>query len=281
MFLDTHVRRATTSSLKAVSPSIFFAGVGPEFASTAAELPRAIYSSGISALEVALDSEDLTGARDRLAVHMHRIFQHQVNRRFAFGLIITQSRLTLYMFDHSGAVASEPLSYHEHPEQFCTVIAGLASDENRTGFDRSIFSDGPYTKIRTFEPMDNSLVETHYQIEEGLFRFRSLVGRGTICFLTSALDKPRARFVIKDAWIAAEELAGKESEGSLLCHAKLQGVVAGVVQSRHFEEVRRGAHASDLDTVLRNRRVACSPDDRKLDRVHTRIVMETYGKNSR
>jgi len=48
---------------------------------------------------------------------------------------------------------------------------------------------------------------------------------------------------------------------------------------RHSEEVRRGADATDLDTVFRNRRVEDSySHDRKLDRVHTRIVMDNHGK---
>ena len=56
-------------------------------------------------------------------------------------------------------------------------------------------------------------------------------------------------------------------------------MVNGVVQIRHAEEVRRGTDPSDIDTVWRNRRVETkSPVERGLDRVHTRIVMETYGK---
>lgn len=154
----------------------------------------------------------------------------------------------MYMFDHSGAVASEPLRYHENPEIFCNVVPGLASGEDRTGFYKRIFYDRPYNITRTFKPMDNSVVETHYQVELGIFLFSSVVGRGTVCFLVSALDDPWARFGIKDAWIAAEELAGKESEESLLCHAKRQGIVAGLVQTGHFEEVRRG-HQENLNVL--------------------------------
>ena len=79
--------------------------------------------------------------------------------------------------------------------------------------------------------------------------------------------------------MAPSELAGRESEGSLLRRAKSKGVVAGVAQIRHFEEVRRGVDASDLDTISHNRRAEhTSPDAKNLDRVHTRIVMETHGR---
>ena len=283
LFLNTHSnsKQVISTPYIPVSPSLFLAGVGNEFANTGLVLPRAVTQSGLCPIEVVLDTDDLVAARDRLAVNVHQIFQNQDNRRFAFGLIITETVLIVYLFDHSGAVASSPCNYHQHPEQFWAIISGLASDDvERTGFDNSIFGDRPYTKIRTFEPTeDGSLTETHYTIKGRLFQFPSLVGRGTICWLTSRSHDSESTFVIKDAWIAPSELAGRESESSLLRHIRLQGVVNGVVQIRHAEEVRRGTDPSDIDTVWRNRRVETkSPVERGLDRVHTRIVMETYGK---
>jgi len=209
------------------------------------------------------------------------MFQNQDNRRFAYGLVITETAFTVYMFDHSGALSSQPCNYHQDPEQFWAIIAGLASDKTeRTGFDSTIFCDGPYMKIRTLEPIeDGSLTGTHYRIKQLLFQCRSLVGRGTICWLAAGPDGSETTFVIKDAWIAPEELAGRESEASLLRHVQTMGVVAGVVQIRHSEEVRRGVDATDVDTVFRNRRVeGSSSSERELDRVHTRIVMNTHGK---
>jgi len=67
---------------------------------------------------VVLDSDDLEAARDRLAVNIHLMFQNQENRRFAYGLVITETGVTVYMFDHSGAVSSQPCNYHQDPEQF-------------------------------------------------------------------------------------------------------------------------------------------------------------------
>jgi len=135
-------------------------------------------------------------------------------------------------------------------------------------------------KIRTFEPIeDGSSPVRHYTVTRTLFHFPSLVGRGTICWLATGPDESESTFVIKDAWIAPEELAGWESEASLLRHVQTKGVVVGVVQIRHSEEVRRGVDATDLDTVFRNRRVeGASSSERELDRVHTRIVMNTHGK---
>jgi hypothetical protein len=106
-----------------------------------------------------------------------------------------------------------------------------------------------------------------------------MVRPGMICWLTSGPDDIKSTFIVKDAWIAPTENAGRESEGSLSQHAQTQGVVAGIVQICHFEQVWRRTDASDLDNVLCNHKVECaSPKDMKLDRVHTRIVMEIHGK---
>jgi len=264
-----------------MTPSLFLAGAGDEFANANAKLPRAVTQSGLCPLEVVLDSDDHQASRDRLAANIHQMFQNQDNRRFAYGLVITETEVTVYMFDHSGAVASQPCNYHREPEQFWAVISGLASHKTeRTGFDSTIFGDGPDMKIRTFEPTEDGVpTKTQYTVHERLFQFHSLVGRGTICWRATGPDDSESSFVIKDAWIAPETLEGRESEGSLLRHIRNQGVVSGVVRMRHSEEVRRGADATDLDTVFRNRRFEDSfSHDRKLDRVHTRIVMDNHGK---
>jgi len=264
-----------------MSPSLFLAGAGDEFANANAQLPRAVTQSGLCPIEVVLDSDDHEASRDRLAANIHQMFQNQDNRRFAYGLVITETEVTVYMFDHSGAVASQPFNYHREPEQFWAIISGLASHKTeRTGFDSTIFGDGPYMKIRTFEPSEDGVpTKTQYTTHERLFQFHSLVGRGTICWRATGPNDAESSFVIKDAWIAPETLEGRETEGSLLRHIRNQGVVTGVVQMHHSEEVRCGADVTDLDTVFRNRRVEdpCS-HDRKLDRVHTRIVMENHHK---
>ena len=233
LFLDTHTpnKRVASMTGSPVSPSLFLAGVGDEFANPSAEKPEAFAHCGISPIEIILDSGDFMDARDRLAANKHQIFQNQDNRRFAYGLVLTESMVTIYMFDHSGAVASEPFNYHQQPEQFCAVISQLASyDAQSIGFDLSMFSDGTSTRIRTCESSeDGSLTQCLYAIKERLFLFPSLIGRGTICWLTSGANEWET-FVIKDAWIAPEELAGKESGGSLLRHAKSEGVIVGVAQ---------------------------------------------------
>src|SRR5882672_1537217 len=120
LFLNTHLEsdQVISTPPSPMSPSLFLAGAGDEFANANAELPRAVTESGLCPIEVVLNSDDHEASRDRLAANIHQMFQNQDNRRFAYGLVITETEITVYMFDHSGAVASPPFNYHRDPEQF-------------------------------------------------------------------------------------------------------------------------------------------------------------------
>src|SRR6266481_5463904 len=91
LFLNTHSdsKQVVSTPFAPISPGLFLAGAGDEFANANAELPRALTQSGLCPIEVVLDSDDLEAARDRLAVNIHLMFQNQDNRRFAYGLVIT------------------------------------------------------------------------------------------------------------------------------------------------------------------------------------------------
>ncbi|KAF8461314.1 hypothetical protein JB92DRAFT_3072201 [Gautieria morchelliformis] len=250
-----HVRRilATHSKRKRVqngahcpvTPTLFLAGAGYQVLKISWTATRAVAVSGISPIEIILDSDDLPAARNRV-------------------------------------VASQPFNYHQYPTQFCAILFGLGSDQgDRIGFDKNFVMDhqhGPL--LRTRVDSGNGLPnEVYYSIDDTLFHSPSFVGRGTICWLAVKLEDPHSLFVIKDAWISRAELAGGESEGSLLRHAQSKGIVEGIAQLEHFEEVTRSNDPNDLDTILRNRQVDTpAAEDLKLDRVHTRIVLRTYGK---
>ncbi|KAF8478768.1 hypothetical protein JB92DRAFT_3133895 [Gautieria morchelliformis] len=282
--LATHSqrKRVQNSADSPVSPTLFLAGAGCQILAVSWTTIKAATVSGISPIEIILDSDDFPAARDRLATNMTLMMADQTHRRFAYGLIMTETTCTVYMFDHSGAVASQPFNYHQHPTQFCAVLFGLGSDQgDRIGFDKNFVVDhqhGPL--LRTRVDSGNGLPnEVYYSLDDTLFHSPSLVGRGTICWLAVKLEDPHSLFVIKDAWIPRAELSGGESEGSLLRHAESKGIEKGIAQLEHFEEVTRSNDPSDLDTILRNRQVDTpAAEDLKLDRVHTCIVLRTYGK---
>ena len=184
------------------------------------------------------------------------------------------------MFDHSGVTSSPPLDYHSEPEQFCAIISGLAShDAQRLGFDTSLFKDGTYRGLRTREVVGRRRVrEVEYSIFATLYYWAYVVGRGTICFAVMNEEENKG-YVIKDSWVSMDELEGKESEASLLTHARSCGVSKGIPLLRHSEDVHVKGEGGRLrpDTILNNRRIT-STGNSKLERFHTRLVMAPYGK---
>ncbi|KAF8522849.1 hypothetical protein JB92DRAFT_3110422 [Gautieria morchelliformis] len=311
--LATHTKKKKLQSSRTwhghspVSPILFLAGAGAKVLGVRWTFIKPIARAGISPIEIILGSEDSLVGRDRLAASMTQVMSNQTHRRFAYGLIVTETTCTVYMFDHSGAVTSPPFDYHEHPAQFCAVIFGLGSDRGeRVGFDQSMFPGKKDFLVRTLvNPGEKSPKEVQYVIREGLFRFSSLVGRGTNVLRTLKLDDLNSTsvvkdatiphgelpgresegsdinstFVVKDAWIPRGDLPGRESEGSLLRHAQAKGVVNGIPQLEHFEEIRRSDDPNDLDTILRNRQIdQPTAEDLKLERVHTRIVLKPFAE---
>ncbi|KIJ52330.1 hypothetical protein M422DRAFT_243124 [Sphaerobolus stellatus SS14] len=79
--INTHITAIDGPDELPISPSILRGG--PEFARTAGILPCPRYNNGISAIEVCLDTDDQTAARNRLALFMHEMFFTQGSRRFA------------------------------------------------------------------------------------------------------------------------------------------------------------------------------------------------------
>jgi len=243
--------------------------------------PLAEYALGISALEIRLEQQDEGPLRDRLATVMQQMFLYQYNRRYAFGLVISQQTLTIHMFDRSGIVSSPSIDYHAHPNQFCAIIAGLASmDEARLGLDTTIMQDGLRGVVRTREVVGKAGVkDVEYTLSKTLYYASDLVGRGTICFVAYEETAPKTLYVIKDSWFATGDLEGKESEVSLIAHAHNRGVSKGIPQIRHAEDVLvKGLNGCiGVDTVL-NSRQDHSRDHLQFERVHRRLLMTPCGK---
>jgi len=264
-----------------LSPALYFAGSGTEFPRSTCETPDPNSLNGISPIEVVLE-EMVNSSRVRLAAHMWHIFHRQPNRRFAFGLILTERKCHVFLFDPVGISSAQPFSHHQNPEQLCAVIHGLGSDKvSDYGFDFNYFRLPGGLGVRTWERSTQSSpieMEVRYKITKVIYRGPELFGQKTFCWLVEIVGEPGTRYVIKDAWTMSE-LTGKESEGSLLTHIQSCDVSLGVAQLRHYEQVRRSEKRSDIDTTSRNRRMS-RPDRqaRMQERVHTRIVLKAYGE---
>ncbi|KIJ34988.1 hypothetical protein M422DRAFT_51733 [Sphaerobolus stellatus SS14] len=118
-----------------LSPCLLFAGSGKFFINVVgATRPLHDFMLAICPMEVRPADKKKRPYRDRLAVHMTKLFEFRYNRRFAFGLVISNTALTLYLSDRMGVLCSAPFNYYDDPVQICAIIAGLSSldPENRT-----------------------------------------------------------------------------------------------------------------------------------------------------
>ncbi|KAF8576675.1 hypothetical protein K439DRAFT_1397152 [Ramaria rubella] len=244
--------------------------------------PMQDYSSGLVPVQVMLESDYKKSKRHLSAVHANEIFQQQDNRRYIYALIITESFVRTFMFDPAGCAVAPRLDYHAQPAEFCAMIAGIASlDEVKAGFDTSYsITDKSETRILITEPHSGKPSSAvPYRVVSRLFKAERFVSRATVCWLVERDDEPRKYYVIKDAWIAPSETQN-EMEGSLIAHANRKGVVRGLVRVLYQGRVKVPGRADD--TVVKNRRIRGGAlTDGMLtvqDRVHTRIVMDTYGK---
>ena len=263
-----------------IHPSLLIAGSGKHFLAFEEACPDKHYSAGISPIVIRLESQDEAFARDCLGLSVQELISYQHNRRYVFGVVMSQRTVVVHLFDRSGVTSSPPLDYHSNPEQFCAIVHGLAShDIQRLGFDPSLFRHGLDWTLRTQEVVRRTRRrEVKYTIITTLYYIAIMISRGTICF--EAFDQQDGKqYVIKDSWISVDELEGKESEASLLAHARSCGVSKGIPLIRHSEEVhvRGEAGRERPDTILNNRRIS-SPSNLKLERIHTRIILSPYGK---
>ncbi|KAF8583187.1 hypothetical protein K439DRAFT_1634618 [Ramaria rubella] len=264
-----------------IRPSLLLTGCGEYFlfSEQSFRFPSKHYASGISAIEIRLENQEEEVARDRLATNMQQLFSYHFNRRYAFGLTISQQTMTVYMFDRSGVLSSPSLDYHAEPEQFCAIITGLASHDGvRLGFDTSIFRNGQRPVVRTREVVNNRRSkDVDYFLIALPYHATDLVGRATVCFAAEDVSSC-IRYLIKDYWVSDSESEGKESEASLIAHACSQGVSKGIPLICFSEDV----HIKEMKGRLRLDSVANNRQDHsgnlKLNRVHTRLIMTPFGK---
>ena len=280
LFLKPEAMKASCQPLPL--PDIILAGAGPAFVANISGRPIPEYTSGMVPIQIMLESEYRSTKRHLSAVHANEIFQQQDNRRYIFALILTESYMRAFMFDPAGCVIAPRLDYHARATEFCSVISGIASlDEVRAGFDTSFVLDNQFNpRIWTMEDdPGGSPRSVSYLVKSRLFKASKFVSRATGCWLVDSADEPHKRYVIKDAWIAPSETQN-ETEGGLISHANSKGVVNGLVRIRHQACIV--VPGRSVDTIIKNRRIrsGTSTDNMETvqDRVHTRIVMDTYGK---
>ncbi|KAF8202523.1 hypothetical protein BJ912DRAFT_1053694 [Pholiota molesta] len=162
------------------------------------------YAACISPVELKIDEEcDYTSDLIQLAVYARQCFMRQHNRRCVYGLLITESTVTLYMFDRSGVCRSCPIDIHKRAADFVRLLLGVWSpDDAVVGFDTTISWDQDERGLwrrhiagrnEDDEPCRYPLAEPAPVCERW-----SIDGRGTVCW--AATDADGEHVLIKDQW---------------------------------------------------------------------------------
>ncbi|KAG6863344.1 hypothetical protein C0991_006579, partial [Blastosporella zonata] len=71
--------------------------------------------------------KDWHGAVDQAMSYIGHMFMEQLDRRFAFALVLCRDELTILMCDRSGLMVTKtPINIHKEPEMFIRVIAAFS-----------------------------------------------------------------------------------------------------------------------------------------------------------
>ncbi|KAF5341005.1 hypothetical protein D9611_006098 [Ephemerocybe angulata] len=223
------------------------------------------FSNAASVFQVTRDATSFDDKHiERLAMHSRQIMIQQPNRLFCRSLLITETRVLLLHYDHSGAYRTEFVNIHEDPKTFIRLVLGVSSaEEDVLGLDTSVqwlVKDG-YKVGGTISTLDASGNLVAYALEdvEPIFFRPAVRGRGTACWY--AKDATGSPVIIKDLWRA--DMKGAEHE--FLERAK---GLQGVVQMVSFEDER--AQTKDF-------RPETYRSDDFYNRTLSRITMKRYG----
>ena len=118
-------------------------------------------------------------------------FSKQCDRRYVLGLGFLHNKLSAYVFDRSGVLASPYYNVEKYPEAFLHLAIGmLLLPKTQMGYDPSFFESENTRYIKAFE--------ADYEIIDELYVDRSIRGRGTVCLKA---ERDGETFVIKDSWV--------------------------------------------------------------------------------
>ncbi|KAG6838863.1 hypothetical protein C0991_007829, partial [Blastosporella zonata] len=71
--------------------------------------------------------KDWHGAVDQAMTYIGHVFMEQLDRRFAFALVLCRDELTILMCDRSGLMVTKtPINIHKEPEMFIRVMAAFS-----------------------------------------------------------------------------------------------------------------------------------------------------------
>jgi len=224
----------------------------------------------------------------QLAIYAREAFGAQAGRRFVFGFTLCRTELRVWLFDRAGRIGSKSFDITTDKKLFVRIFANIAimdrDDARHLGYDPTIRLSGDTKYIR--------VGNEEFVLGEKIFSRSVIAGRATTCWWARRKDGNPLEwpFVIKDSW----RQATREPEGPLLLHASemlrqywndptrphvADCLCHDVVQidgrpDDVYNCIRRrlGPTLHDTSTSLQ------SSDSKEVNRIHSRIVLKTYGR---
>ena len=216
-------------------------------------------------------------------------FVQQKHRRFVFGVLLDleEDCVTLYLFDRSGTVSSQPLPIHDTTStsyaaaaRFVRIILLVSSqDPAIVGIDPAWFCRGTSKYVQIKDVVYKHIEDIHFS--------DSLFGHASASYLvegpiSESTGSERRRFVVKEAWREEDRPAEYD--------------ILREVEKHHVEGVAKVVDCDDEDEFntrsLRPTLVRVSPEqgpstggdgeptelaDGYRGRIQTRFVQEFYG----
>ena len=153
------------------------------------------YFLGAVEITIGLDAdhEDNT---ERLAHDTWYLFGCQPDRRFALGVSLVNSDMSLAVFNHGCLLVSDTFNIHEQPERLIRVVVGfMFANREYLGFDRKM----ELTAVDDECSYTVTVNSTIYTIEKVLYIEGGACGRSTTCH---KMNRDGKTYVLKNAWVS-------------------------------------------------------------------------------
>ncbi|KLO05489.1 hypothetical protein SCHPADRAFT_896216 [Schizopora paradoxa] len=122
------------------------------------------------------------------------MFRHQPHRQFIICAFLIGEKITLVIFDRSGAVKSTSYDIHKNPIAFVRIVTLIfLADMTTLGFDETI-------NLKNGEG-DLYVGKNRYIIDDIIYVEGVIRGRGTVCYNVHPPGNKKLKYVVKDSWV--------------------------------------------------------------------------------
>lgn len=251
----------------------------------------------LAVMEIKSNKDQQAAADKQVARYAQNIFNAQPGRRFVIALTVVESKVTLWIFDRSGAISCEPFDIHEEPEKFLRIILGtFYFDMEQLGYDHTV-----YNKPESGDDLFIKVAGVEYKVN-CIYHEPGIKGRGTVCY-RGENQTDSSVVVIKDSWV---DVSRRETEVEILEQLNkreekdlctpdgvrvIPKLVAHEIVKTHRPVEGQNTLVDDTTAIFRHEHVEMQDGKPKWVwtskekttkgevRVHNRVVMSPFGLN--